>query len=343
MLEIKFLPETSEVEIIGEFSSDVFMAYKDPAVKELNNEVKIDGFRQGNVPESVLMNKIGIDKILDKMAVLLLEKEYPKIIIEHKIKAVGRPEISITKIADNNPLGFKVKTAILPDITLPDYKKIAQKVLNKKEEIKTEDHEVDKLVESLRKSRAKKNEKNEETLPELGDEFAKTLGNFENMDALKSTIRLNLTEEKKAKTKEAKRMEILEKISESIDNIIPKYLIDLEKDKMEEEMKRNIEQMGMKWEDYLKHVKKTEDELKKDWEKEAQKRVKIGLIIEEMTEKEKIEVPNDELEKESDNMVEYYKKMGQNIDKEKAKNYLSGVMRNEKMFQILESLTDKQD
>ena len=62
-------------------------------------------------------------------------------------------------------------------------------------------------------------------------------------------------------------MEILEKTAEEIKQDMPKFLVETEKDKMAEEIKRNIAQMGMKWDDYLKHIKKTEEELKKDWEK----------------------------------------------------------------------------
>lgn len=338
MLEIKLLPN-SEAEIIGEVSAEIFMSGRDEAIKEFSETVELKGFRKGKIPENVLVNHLGNNAILEKMAIIALEKTYPKIIIEHKIRAIGRPEISITKMAENNPLGFKIKTAILPEITLPDYKSIAKKIMVAKEEVSATDEDVNKTIESIRKSKATKKEvdgKQEELLPELSDEFAKTLGSFENMDALKNTIRLNITEEKKAKAREAKRMEILDKVAEKIDQEMPKYLIDLEKDKMLDEMKRNISQMGMKWEDYLTHIKKTEDELRKDWEKDAVKRVKYGYILDEMTEKEKIELSPEELDKEINAMVEYHKKLGQELDRERVKRYLTGIMRNEKLFQMLE-------
>jgi len=333
MIEIRLLPN-SEVEIIGEISAEIFMSGKNMAVKEFSEKVEMDGFRKGKIPEDIMIKNLGMEVILEKMAVIALEKEYPKIISEHKIKAIGRPEITLTKLAENNPLGFKVTTSILPEITLPDYKKIARLIGGQAQKVSTSDQEIEKTIENLRKSKAKKNE--EESLPELSDEFAKSLGNFENMDALKNTIRLNLTAEKQAKEKERRRMEILEKAAEEIKQDMPKFLVEAEKDKMAEEMKRNITQIGLKWEDYLKHIKKTEEELKKDWEKDAIKRVKYGLILDQMAEQEKIEVPADELEKETAAMIEYHKNMGQNLDKERVKHYLSGIMRNEKLFQMLE-------
>ena len=62
---------------------------------------------------------------------MALNEHYPKIIEEEKIDAISRPEISITKLARKNPLGFKIKTAVLPEIKLPDYKNIAKDILSK--------------------------------------------------------------------------------------------------------------------------------------------------------------------------------------------------------------------
>ena len=283
MIEIKLLPN-SEVEIIGEISAEIFMSGWSNAIKEFSEKVEMDGFRKGKIPEDILIKNIGRGAVLEKMAVIALEKEYPKIISEHKIRAIGRPEITLTKLAENNPLGFKIKTSVLPEITLPDYKGIAKKIMAKKEEV---------------------------------------------------------SEENKAQEKERRRMEILEKAAEEIKQDMPKFLVEAEKDKMAEEMKRNIAQMGLKWDDYLKHIKKTEEELKKDWEKDAVKRVKYGLILDQMAEQEKIEIPAEELEKETAAMIECHKNLGQNLDKERVKHYLFGIMRNEKLFQILEATNVK--
>lgn len=94
MIEIKLLPG-SEVEIAGEISAGDFMNCKDQAVKELSGEIKID--------EQIL---------LEKMAIIALQKEYPKIIKTHKIKAIGKPEIVVAKITKDNSLVYRVRTAV---------------------------------------------------------------------------------------------------------------------------------------------------------------------------------------------------------------------------------------
>ena len=99
------------------------MSGRNRAVKEISEKAEMDGFRRGKIPEDILIKNLGLGVLLEKMAVIALEKEYPKIIKEYKIKAIGRPEITLTKVAENNPLGFKIKTSVLPEITLPDYKR----------------------------------------------------------------------------------------------------------------------------------------------------------------------------------------------------------------------------
>ena len=128
-IKIIKLPK-SEIEIEGELEADIFENYFTKALKRLGENLKIDGFRKGKIPENILLSKIPEITILEEMAQIALNEHYPKILEEEKIDAIGRPEISITKLARKNPLGFKIKTAVLPKIKLPDYKGIAKKIVS---------------------------------------------------------------------------------------------------------------------------------------------------------------------------------------------------------------------
>lgn len=333
-INIKKLPD-SEIEITGIAPVEIFEACRDSAAREISQSVKIDGFRDGMAPESVLIKKVGEYAILEKMADICLRKEYPKIIEENKIKAIGRPEISITKIARDNPLEFKAKIAVLPEIDLPDYKKLSSETMKKGENIDVKEEEIDNIIEYIRKSRAGKDAEGKEVLPEINDEFAKSVGKFETIIELRKHLGENIRAEKEIKEKQRRRVDILDKIIQKTEMETPKILIDAEKRKMLEEMKANISQAGLKWEDYLAHLKKTEEEVIKDWDKDAIKRVKYGLILNEIAEKEKIEVSEEEVNKETDKILEQYK--GMDIDRERAKAYTYGIIRNEKVFNLLES------
>ncbi|MCX6719123.1 MAG: trigger factor [Candidatus Taylorbacteria bacterium] len=117
--------DKSRVEVVGSIPAEIWERFRSEAIKHINESVKIDGFRNGMVPESVLIAKVGERAILEEMAELALPKAYLDILIENKIDAIGRPEVHITKLAKGNALELKAITSVTPEVKLPDYKKIA--------------------------------------------------------------------------------------------------------------------------------------------------------------------------------------------------------------------------
>src|SRR6185369_9568778 len=114
-ISVKKLPK-SEVEIEGEIDAEKFESYYPIAIKKLGEKVEIDGFRKGKIPENVLISKVGEMSLMEEMAELALSEAYAKILEDEKIDAISRPEISIVKLARKSPLGFKIKTATIPDV-----------------------------------------------------------------------------------------------------------------------------------------------------------------------------------------------------------------------------------
>ena len=335
----------AEVELEGEIAATDFGSFWPKAIKTLGEKAKIDGFRPGHIPEKVLVEQLGENGVLYEMANQALGQAYAQILTENKIDAIGEPQITITKIAKDNPLGFKIKTAVLPKIDLGDYKKIAQKVNGKPlEETVISDEEVNKVIEDLRQQRAAANQTKHEhkegekcdhdepKLPELNDDFAKSLGQFKNLDDLRAKIKENMELEKKARAKDKRRLEIVEAIRNQAKLEIPKLLIDTEKEKMMAEMEHQISQMGLNFDDYLKHLKKTREELSAGWNDDAQKRVSFSLIVNEIARLEKVTPPADDLKNETDFLAERYK----DVDRRRLEAYAANVITNEKVLQMLE-------
>jgi len=352
-----------EIEISAELEVEIFNNYRDKALKALGEDIKVAGFRPGHVPEKVIIEQIGEEKVLWEMAQQAIADYYPAILQEQKIPALGRPEVAITKIAKDNPLGFKIKTAVMPEIKIGDYKKIATKANqelplseSKGSPWLASDEEIEKVLEEIRKSRAtadhskhehKEGEKcdsaspehsaeagHEPILPELNDDFAKSLGAFENLDALRAKIKENLELEKKNKAKDKKRVEIVEEIIKTSDIKIASLLIESEKEKMLAEMESQIGYMGLKFDDYLAHLKKTREELKGSWDKEARQRVAFGLILANIASLEKIEAPAEDLKRE----VDYLKNQYKDVPEDRLTAYASSLIINEKVFEFLEGI-----
>ena len=131
--------KNSEVEITGAIPFEELEKHRAESMKRLGENISVDGFRKGHVPEKVIVEKVGEMSILNEMAEKALQASYLDILLINKIDAVTSPEITITKLAPNNPLEFKIKVAVMPEIKLPDYKKIALKENSKKEEHRNKD------------------------------------------------------------------------------------------------------------------------------------------------------------------------------------------------------------
>jgi FKBP-type peptidyl-prolyl cis-trans isomerase (trigger factor) len=283
--------------------------FRDQAIKHLNEHTEIAGFRPGHIPADVLEKKVGEDKLFQEMAHEAVNHFYPEIIQNNKINPLGRPEIIITKLAKGNPLEFSITTAVMPEITLPDYKKIAEEVKAETPEATgPTPEEINSVLEELRKSRAVKQdlinkdgiEDNKPdsnlVLPDLNDDFAKSVGPFETLDDLKTKIGENLATEKELAAKEKRRLAILEAIGAKIEVSIPELLVNHETHKMLHELEYEIAKMGLKLDDYLKHINKTRDELTTTWHDEALKRVKLGLVTNAIIEAEKITATTEEVD-----------------------------------------------
>ncbi|MFA6415884.1 MAG: trigger factor [Candidatus Paceibacterota bacterium] len=344
-MKITKLPQ-SEVEIEGEISTEAFISYRSQALKSLNETLKIDGFRPGHIPEKVIIEKVGDEQVLLEMAEMAIKEYYPKIVEENNLDIIGRPNIQITKIALDNPLCFKIKTAIVPEVTLPDYKKIASKQNTEKAEaIEIGDEEVTKALEEIRQRSSHHHHEHKEgetcdhdheaevVLPEINDDWAKSIGKFDGLEDLKAKLRASIKMEKEMRAKEKHRLKIVDEIQKAAKFELSPVLIESELQKMFGELEGQIGQMGLKFDDYLTHLKKTREDLKKDWQKDAEKRVGFGLILDALTKAEKIQVPAEELDKEVDYLSTHYA----DADPERLRAYAETVIAHEKTFEFLEN------
>lgn len=132
--------------------------------------------------------------------------------------------------------------------------------------------------------------------PKLDDAFAVTVGPFKSLEELKSDIKKQLVAEQDRENKRALENEIIEKIAEQTTVEIPKALIDEEIDRIEAEEKRNLVYRGQTWQEHLEAEKVTEEEHRERQRESATLRVKAGLVLSEIANKEHITVSPSELD-----------------------------------------------
>lgn len=204
-----------------------------------------------------------------------------------------------------------------------------------------EDFAQKDLAGKLIEFEVKMNLVQEPQMPELNDEFAKSLGKFDDLEALKTNIKEGMAVEKENKEKEIWRAKILQEIVKKSTMEMPDILVQAEVAKMGEEFKENLMQMGLEYQEYLKNIKKTEDEMKNAWLPKATERAQAGLILRTIAGQEKIEVSAQEAESEVNHIIKHYPdwdSVKEKIDMEQLTEYTKNRLKNEKVFAFLENL-----
>lgn len=139
----------------------------------------------------------------------------------------------------------------------------------------------------------------EAKLPEMTDEWVKSVGNFKNIAELREAIKKNLLSEKEAKEEERAELEALDLIlNTAAFGDIPEVLINSETENMLTELKQSIEHQKLSFAKYLEMIKKTEDDLRKEFFAKAEKRIKTSLVIREIAKQEDLKLNDQEIDEE---------------------------------------------
>jgi trigger factor len=387
----------------------------------VNLKLEIKGFRPGKAPLKIVQDAVGEEKLWHEAVHLAINETYFKAINETNMEAISSPQIEIDEIKINQPLTYKASVAIIPELSLPDYKKIAKETFSDKKDVEIETKEIDEAINMIQKSRAKavrvlreskngdevivdfqgkidntlqeglKGDKasivlgekrfikefeeeivglkegdkkdftikipftkgdhknvefnveivsvNERELPQIDDDFAKSLGDFSGIEDLKEKIKDNLKVEKEFKKNQSLRVKAIEMIGKESKTEIPELLIEREIDNMIQDLKLQLSQAGLSLKDYLGQEKKEEKDLREEWKPEAQKRIKTSLVLREIAKKEKIMIDEKELKKEVDNYLSQIsdENTKKKIEIDQLEIYLRERITNEKVFQLLES------
>lgn len=327
----KDLPH-SEVELAGEIPYEAVTPYREHALKDIAEEIEMPGFRKGHVPHELVLKRIGEVAVLEEAVNHFVRDFYPELLDTLKLDVVGRPNIAITKLAPSNPVGLRIVAALYPDISLPpDWKDTAKKIPLEPAESAT-DEEVTKTLEQLRQSRKKEDE-----VPELSDEFAKSVGAFETLDALKEQMKKGISEEKIRAARDKRRGKIIDTLLEKTSVDTPRIFIEAELDKIMSQMQDDVARFGVKYEDYLKQINKTEGQLREEFKAQAEKRAKLQLTLNKIAADEKVEAEKEAVEEEMKHALEHFP----DARPELVRIHIETVLRNEKVLQLLENIDKK--
>ncbi len=177
----------------------------------------------------------------------------------------------------------------------------------------------------------------EKILPEIDDEFAKDVSEFDTLEDYKKDLNKKVKAEKEAQAKAQKEQEAIDKFIEKVEVTIPEEMIDAEVDKMVDEMNANLSYQGLNIDQYLQYIGISLEDYKKEMRDQAQKRIKLNLGLEFISKEEKVEVSDEEIDTKIKELAAQYGNKDDDslLKNENARNYMKEQLAQEKTLKII--------
>ncbi|MCI8273244.1 MAG: trigger factor [Clostridia bacterium] len=173
-------------------------------------------------------------------------------------------------------------------------------------------------------------------LPELDDEFAKDVSEYDTLKELKESIKERLEKEREEKAKYETEDAALKAVCENSKIEIPSGMVEVEVENMIKDFEQRLAYQGLKMEQYLKMIGKTEEEVEKEYEPQAIEAIKSRLTLEAVKKAEKIEATQKEIEEKLEEMAKNYGKKVEEIKgNDNLNNYIKDGIEAEKTIKFI--------
>ena len=144
-------------------------------------------------------------------------------------------------------------------------------------------------------------------LPELDDDFAKDVSEFDTLAEYKEDVKKNLTEKKAEDARRAKEDAAVDKVIENAQMDIPEAMIETQTRQMLDDFARRMQSQGLSMEQYFQFTGQSVEKMMEDMKPRALKRIQTRLVLEKIAEVENIQPTEEEVNEEISKMAEMYK------------------------------------
>lgn len=338
--EIKDLPD-SQKQIVVKVTPAKFQHVLDHVFEELAPTVNVSGFRPGKAPRNLVEAKLGA-RLFEESVNHALPEVTSAIMAEIDLTPLDYAQYAIQKVSKDDGLEYTTTFTVMPEVKLPDFKKLK----TKKKEAKVDKKEVEESIKRLKESILKpaesdkedkdakkakpKTEKDIDWGKELNDDSLKTEAD------VRKRIEEVMQERKNAEAEEAFIDEIMREAVKAAKITAPKSLIEAEIAQMERQYRSRIEQLGLKVEDFLKTQKTDIETLRKNWASDAEFKIAADLLFVAIAKANDLTVEAKEVDAEIARVSD--EKVRKEYESAQGRSYISSVLIRQKSLAKLKEL-----
>ena len=184
--------------------------------------------------------------------------------------------------------------------------------------------------------KVKVNEIKKKELPAIDDELAKDLSEFDTLAELKASIKEKMEKENEEKAKRETEDAVIKAVCEKVEIDIPSGMIETEINKMVEDIEARLSYQGLRLNQYLQILGKTEAEFRKEYEESAKESVKSRLVLEAVAKDAKVEAEQKDVDAKIEELAKAYNKTEEELKQnEDLVNYINDNLKMEKTIEYL--------
>ncbi len=198
-----------------------------------------------------------------------------------------------------------------------------------------EDYHEKSLAGKAAVFHVKCNEVKENQMPDLDDEFAKDVSEFDTLDEYRASVREKLEKAAEDEATSAYQSALLEKAGDAITADIPEAMVEEQMDNMMREYDQNLQMNGLNLELYLKYLGQDAKTFREQTRPTAERRVRTDLLLDKVAEAENIEVSDEEIDAEYEKLAGQYGMTAEQVKQALAKDVIAGDVKTRKAAQII--------
>ena len=306
--------EKNMAKLTIEVSADELEKALQNAYKKQKNKISMPGFRKGKVPRQMVEKMYGADVFYEDAANALIPQAYSEAYDECDLQIVSQPEIDITQIEKGKPFIFTALVATRPEVTLGEYKglevdKVSTRVTQKEVDAKVtfpEEYHAENLQGKDAVFKCTVHEIKEKELPEIDDEFAAEVSEFDTLDEYKADVKAKIKEEKAKEGKAKKEDQVIAKAIENATMEIPELMIKTQARQQMDNFAQNLMSQGLTMEQYAQFTGMTADKMMEQMLPSAEKNIKTRLVLEAIAKAENIEISDEKIDEKLAEMAKSY-------------------------------------
>ena len=337
--------EKSMVELQFSIDAETFKSAVNTAFKREGKKYAIPGFRKGKAPKAMIEKMYGKDLFQYDAINDLFPENYEAAVKEAGIEVVGRPDPEVVSMSEDEGATLKVKVAVKPEVELGEYTGLTVnkdvKTVDEADvdaEIKRmqdrngrlltregaaenghkageefdvnvkfpEEYQAEELAGKDATFKIKLHEVQYKELPELDDDFAKDVSEYDTLDELKDSIRKGIETNHEKQADQKVENDLIDQVVGGMKAEIPDAMIESRIEELVQDFQYRISQQGLKLEQYLQYMGMTMEQFKEQFREQADKQVKMRLAMEAVVAKESIEATEEEFEAEIKRIADAY-------------------------------------